>query len=200
MTFERKQDYSISEISIDVNVTSFMLAVSTFFTGFLISSFKSLDSSVTIPILFLIVSTVSFLFTNIIFANAAGEIRAENIKGANKHARVGNVISEYLGIYLLVISIPLAINALTADSFLTNTVFIICTAALFGYSVSSFSIVHRYIKRLPVRLLYAAVLACVSLGCFLTQKTNTDLYVAFSIFLISFLLLTTLRFFLHKRD
>jgi hypothetical protein len=72
MDSQKKSDYSNDEIQIDVSVTSFMLVVSTFFTGFLFSSYKSFDNSVRIPILFLIISILSFLFTNIIFANAAG--------------------------------------------------------------------------------------------------------------------------------
>ena len=39
----KKLDYSNAEVSIDVSVTSFMMTVATFFTGFLISSYSSFD-------------------------------------------------------------------------------------------------------------------------------------------------------------
>lgn len=192
MIFRKKQDYSNNEIQIDVSVTSFMMAVATFFTGFLISSYDSFDNSVRIPILFLIVSTLSFLFTNIIFANASGEIRAGNNDGANRHASTGNIISEFLGIYLLVSSLPLVVNALTGDVFLKVAVFAAATAALFIYSISPFSIIKRYISTVSLRLLYSFVFVAIGTACFLTQEGDSVLYLCSSFILVAYLMLTTI--------
>lgn len=195
-----KKNYSIGEIQIDVSVTSFMMAVTTFFTGFLISSYDSFNNSIRIPILFLVISTLSFLFTNLIFANASGEIRSGNHVGANKHADAGNVISEFLGIYLLVTSIPLVINALTGDIFLRIAIFIVAVSALFGYSMSSFSIIKRYISTTFLRLLYSAVLTGLGAVCFLTQKGNSTLYLISSVALITYLTFTTIYLSASKKS
>ena len=196
----KKLDYSNEEVMIDVSVTSFMMTVATFFTGFLISSYSSYDNSVRIPIFFLIVSTLSFLFTNIIFANAAGEIRAGNRAGANKHAITGNIISEFLGIYLLVIALPLAINAITKDSFLQVAVFTISMVALLGYSVSSFSIIKRYINAAYPRLLFSVVFVALWAICFLTQEGDSVAYICSSVALIAYLTVTTMLLLLKKKD
>ena len=135
---------------------------------------------------------MSFLFTNIIFANASGEIRAGNIDGANKNATTGNIISEFLGVYLLVIAMPLAINAITGDAFLKFAVFVTSMAALFGYSVSSFSIIKRYISAIYPRLVYVMVFTAIWMVCFLTQAGDSIAYLCSSIALFVYLILTVI--------
>lgn len=195
---DQKQSYSHSEIDIDVNVTSFMMTVATFFTGFLISSYDSFDKSVRMPVLFLIVSTLSFLFSNIIFANASGEIRAGNTDKANKHAAAGNIISEFLGIYLLVISLPLAINAITGDIFLRISVFTISAVAIFAYSMSTFSIIKRYVFKTFQRLLYSLVFIVFWAICFSTQAGDSTAYVFSSAIIFIYLIFTC--FFLMAKE
>lgn len=195
----KKLDYSNEEVDIDVSVTSFMMTVATFFTGFLISSYDSFDNSVRMPVLFLIVSTLSFLFTNIIFANASGEIRAGNRKGANKHATTGNIISEFLGIYLLVVSLPLAINAMTNDILLRISVFAISAIALLSYSMSTFSIIKRYVNTTS-RLLYTMVFLIFWAICFSTQEGDSVAYVCSSVAILAYLTFTTLFLLSKKKD
>lgn len=192
MTSKKKPDYTNGEIKIDVSVTSFMLAVATFFTGFLISSYSSFNNSVRIPTFFLVISTLSFLFTNLIFANASGEIRSGNRDGANKHANAGNAISEFLGIYLLVISMPLVISAITGDILLRVAVFVVVMVSLFSYSISPFSIIKRYITTAYLRLLYSVVLIGLGTACFITQEGDNLIYVYSSVALIAYLVLTTI--------
>jgi hypothetical protein len=193
-------DYSNNEVQIDVSVTSFMIMVSTFFTGLLIASYSSFNNSIRVPVFFLIVSTLSLIFTNIIFANASGEIRAGNADGANKNAIVGNLISEYLGVYLLVISLPLTINAITSDIFLKNSVFIVSVVSLFGYSISPFSIIKRYIKIIYLRLLYSATFTAIWAISFFTQGENSVIYISSSIILFIYLTFTIVFLLLHKKS
>lgn len=197
---KRKSNYENSEIAIDVSVTSFMMTVATFFAGFLIASYDSFDNSVRIPMLFLIVSTLAFLFTNVIFANASGEISAGNREGANKHASTGNIISEFLGIYLLVISLPLAINAITDDVFLRAAVFAVSMIALIGYSVSPYSIIKRYINTVFLRLSYSVIFAFIWAVCFSTQQADSYPYVISSVIIIAYLTLTTIILLAVKKD
>lgn len=199
MNPQKELNYNNEEIQVDVSVTSFMLAVSTFFTGFLFSAYDSFDNSVRIPMLFLIISTLSFLFTNIIFANASGEIRSGNNKGANRHASIGNIISEFLGIYLLVASLPLVVNALTGDAFLKIAVFVAATSALFIYSVSPFSIIKRYFSTIYLRILYSVVFVGIGAACFFSQEGDSTLYVVFSTALMAYLMLTTVYLLASKK-
>lgn len=192
MNKDKLRDYDISFVSLDVSICSFMMAVSTFFTGFLIANYNSFDETVRIPILFLIIATFAFLYTSNIFGNASGEIMSGNIEQANKHAAVGTVISEFLGIYLLVISIPLAINALTNDSFLRISVFIVSIIGLFAYNVSKFSVIKRYVKKLNQRLIYSSTLIIFAALSNFTQMRSNFLFNFFSVCILVFLLATAI--------
>lgn len=186
-----EREYSDENIQVDVSITSFMLAVATFFTGFLISNYGSYDRSIRIPILFLIISTFAFLFTSNIFGNASGEIISGNKKGALRHAAIGTIISEFLGIYLLVLSIPFVINALTDDVFLRVAVFIIAATSIFLYNLSEFSIVKRYLGKWP-RIGYAAILIFLETLAFIAQSAHDSVFLYSGVSILIFLFSTTI--------
>lgn len=185
-------NYEIEFVGIDVNICSFMMTVTTFFTGFLIANYGNFDKSVRIPILFLIISTFAFLYSSNIFGNASGEIMSGNKNRANKHAVVGTIISEFLGVYLLVAAIPLTITALTDDEFLRYSALIVSLFGLFAYTLSSFSIVDRYITNFWARFLYSVTLISIITICFFAQNGNPLIYNGAGTFLFVYLLLTSI--------
>ena len=63
-----------THVQTNVNLTAFMTGVVTFFVGFLLTSFHDYDISIKIPIAFLIIAIFGFLYSTLIYANAAQEV------------------------------------------------------------------------------------------------------------------------------
>ena len=88
-----------------------------------------------------------FLYSTIVFANASGEVLNGQITKFRRHERIGNALSEYLGVYLLVISLPLVINVITTDLYLRTVTIIASLAGLSIYQFSHFSLLERDFKQ-----------------------------------------------------
>ena len=163
-----KEDLNLlqSEVQTSVSFTSFMTAVTLFFVGLLITQFKVFDPSINIPILFLIISTFGFLYSTLIFANASGKIARFSKKDIRKDLNLGNALSEYLGVYLLILSIPLVINIISIDSFLKITTIIAALGGLIIYHACGFSIMSRAYKQLHYWFLLLIIALELSM-CFL---------------------------------
>ena len=135
-----------SEANVGIYISTFLGTVALFFAGILISRLQNFDSSLKIPILYLIVATFGFVFSAVIYANMVGAKRLER-KAEQSYIRLGNVISEYLGLYLFIAAIPMVVNAVTTDSFLRLTTLLVTMISLALYSVSPFSIARRGFSR-----------------------------------------------------
>jgi len=105
-----------TQIQTYVSFTSFMTVVTTFFAGLLLSQINNYAISIKIPIAFLVVSIFGFLYSTLIYTTGADEISNNRLKNAKKSLLIGDIISEYFGVYLLVLSIPLVMNAITSAS------------------------------------------------------------------------------------
>ncbi len=134
----------ISQINVNVSFTAFMTAVVVFFIGVLLSRFETFNILIKVPISFLIISFFGFLYSTLIFANAMGEVFKSKLKMSAEHEHIGNVISEYLGVYLLVLALPLVINVITTDWYLRSVTLIATLAGLIVYQSSHFSLVARH--------------------------------------------------------
>ena len=135
-----------TEVQTYVSFTSFMTAVVVFFTGIILTQLKSYDITIKVPITFLIISMFGFLYSTLIYTNAAADVRERKIEKADKHILFGDILSEYLGIYLLVFSIPLVINVITTDEFLRVVTFLSSLGGFAIYQFSHFSVLERHFK------------------------------------------------------
>lgn len=145
MTLEEFSRFE-AEISAGVSFSSIFTALTTFFTGLIITNYSSFNVTIRIPILFLVISTLGFLYSTMIYANATGFLNG-SIDKIKRTILLGDIISEYLGVYFLVAAIPLVINVITTDGFLRYAVLI---ANLFGlaiYHLSGFSIMGNDFKK-----------------------------------------------------
>lgn len=156
-----------TEVQTDVTFTSFMVAVVTFFTGLLITRFEAYDISIKIPISFLIISMFGFLYSTMIFSNAAEEVAKGNVAKCKRHLLLGDILSEYLGVYLLIISIPLIINVITTDTFLRYVTLVSSLAGLAIYQFSHFSVIERHFKE--GYDVFAFLIIALGLGLFVSQ-------------------------------
>ena len=179
-----------NEIQVSVSFTAFMTAVTIFFVGLLITKFESFNVSIKIPILFLIISTFAFLYSTLIFANASGQLSHFVTKNFYKNMLIGDAISEYIGVYFLVLAVPLVINVITTDSFLRLATLIVALGGLLIYHMSGFSLMDRHFKRRHYWYLFLVIILEVAL--YYTQTYNLIYFVPIAVVLILFLLLLAL--------
>lgn len=175
------------EVSVSVSFTAFMTAVTVFFVGLLLTNFTNYSASVKFPILFLIVSTFGFLYSTLIFANTSGNIARLNGKNVHRQLLLADAMSEYLGVYLLIFSIPLVINVITPDLFLRIATLVVSLGGLIIYHVSGFSIMERQFKKMHYLFLTSAVILEVLL--YITQALNPLYMLPLSIVLTLFLII-----------
>ena len=176
------------EVQVGVSVTSFMTGVTIFFVGLLITKFDSYDTSIKIPILFLILSAFGFLYSTLILANTSSQLSRLRTDTFHKSMNLGDSIGEYIGVYFLVLAIPLVINVITNDSFLRISTLLVSLGGLLIYHISGFSIMQDHYKKAHYILLFLILVLEVLL--FITQKL--DMYfVPLATILILYLLAIT---------
>ncbi len=135
-----EEDEYIDEAGTGVSFTAFMTAVSFFFIGLLLTSNRNLQGPLRVPLYFLFISTYGFLYSTFVYANATGFTVRENRQRMKKHMYIGDLLSEYFGVYFLVLPIPFILYGFTDDLMLalllliTGHVFFFCYHYL-GYSV-----------------------------------------------------------------
>lgn len=190
----KKEDMGLyqGEVQASVSFTTFMTAMTMFFIGLLLTQFGTFNPTVRIPVLFLVISTFGFLYSTLIYANASGEIARFEGRRAKSHMFIGNVLSEYLGVYMLVLALPLVINAVTADAFLQFSVLITAGLGLALYSRSPFSIISRHLRPMP-KIAFVAAVCAFEIALFLAQKGLLPYFTELSIIFLAFMLVSTWR-------
>jgi hypothetical protein len=182
------------EVQTGVNLTAFLTGVTVFFTGLLITKFNDYDLSIKIPILFLIISTFGFLYATLILGNASTELSRLKTERFHKCMNIGDAIAEFIGVYFLVLAIPLVINVITADNFLRLSTLIVSMGGLIIYHLSGFSIMQDYYKKAHLWLLLIIIILEIIL--FVTRKQSL-LFVSASTITIIYLL--AIAFFSRNR-
>jgi len=178
------------QVQIGVGFSGLFTAVTIFFIGFLLPGLSNYDVSIKIPILFLIISTFGFLYSTLIYANASGEIARAHVERFTRSIRLGNAISEYIGVYFLLLSIPLVLRAITQDSFLIISTLVVDLAGLLAYHLGGFSIMERNYKRF--HYLFLSVILTLEVIIFFVQRQNLFYFSLLSTILIVFLILLTI--------
>ncbi len=153
-----------SEILVGVTFATFMGAVSLFFTGLLTSQYKSFDSTIRVPVQFLIISTFSYIFSAAIYSNAGAEITRGNFSKdigrpiVRRYLTYANNIFEFCGLYPFILATPLVIGAVSQDHFLRITTIIVVVISLAVYSLSNFSVLHTELKSTAEKCLLTTVI------------------------------------------
>lgn len=171
-----------------ISFTSVMIAVCVFFVGFLLVSFHNYDVSIKVPIAFLIIALFSFLYSTLIYTGASAEVTLQNHKKFLRATFLGDAISEYLGTYLLVCSIPLTINALTPDLFLRVVTLVSAVAGLIIYQLSNISMIEVHFPKSykTMSLIAALLILLLSIGQMFSFH-----FVLFSIIFLAFAFVLT---------
>lgn len=180
----------MTQVGTDVTLLSFLSAISVFFVGALLPKFDSLNLTVKIPISFLIVSTLAFFFSALILSNANQKIFAGNSAKAEKFLVWGYAISEYLGVFLFVVSVPLTISILTADTYLRIVTFSSAILGLGFYQLMGFSLLESQFTKSFGSLSILTLL--LGVGLFVSQIFAFHFTLAAIIFLLYILFITCL--------
>lgn len=142
----KKNDYYQNSV-VGLTLSAFLGTVALFFAGILITQINSLNDTIRLPIVYLICSTVALVYSAIIYANTAGHVKKGSEKQAIKSDYFANIISEFFGVNVFLISMPLVINVITDDMLIRLAVASVVLLSLVVYTVSSLSILSRVYKK-----------------------------------------------------
>lgn len=178
----------LTQIQTDVTLISFLSVISIFFLGALLPQFSSYDLTVKIPISFLIVATFAFVFSALILSNASQAIIVGDKERLKKHVDFAYALSEYLGFFLLILSVPLAMSIVTEDLYIRVVTFAAAMLGFITYQFLGFSILERHFSK--NHKLFATII--VTLGALLfTAHLYKFYFTTISVVLLVFLVLVT---------
>ena len=183
-----KSNY-LSQIQTDVGLLSFMTAVTIFINGLLLTQFDSYSVLIKVPIAFLIVSMLGFLFSSLIIANTSQNVIDNKVSKSKKHTLYGYAISEYIGVYLFVLSIPLAVNVVTADLYLRVITIVGTVLGLLVYQFMGFSLIERHFPE--TYKIFSGLIMFFGLVLYISQLKNFY-FIECSIVFLAFILIVTI--------
>lgn len=185
------------EVSVGVTFSAFMSAVALFFVGVLIAQFGDFDRTVRVPLIFLIISTFSFIFSASIYSKAGIEITEGKQHNVQDYLVYANNIFEFMGLNLFVLSTPLVIGAITTDRLLRISTIIVALVGLSAYSLSRFSILHKEtIDKMHQKVVVFAG-TTLSLGLYMTQFAIQSKQVLFYYWVALMVLLANIGLTIH---
>jgi len=179
-----------NQVQTDVSLISFLSVVSVFFIGALLPQFNSYDASVRIPISFLIVSTFAFIFSGLILSNATQRINQGDLQRTEKHLAYGYAISEYMGVFLFVLSVPIAMSIVTTDLYLRVITFVAAIVGISVYQFGGFSLLGNHFSK--SNILFAIITVLFGVVLFLSQTFAFHFTVIATLFLLFMLAITIL--------
>ncbi len=165
------KDGLTNEVSVGVTYSALMSAVALFFAGVLISKYNDFDQTIKVPLIFLIVSTFSFIFSATIYTNAGTEITLNKLRVVEKYMVYGKNLMELLGLYPFILATPMVIGAITQDSFLRTATIIVAITGFALYSQSKFSILDKELRRHEKRTV-TVIIVILSLSLYYFQTAS----------------------------
>lgn len=188
---EHDLSLSMDEASTSVSLTSFMTALVFFFAGLLLTGAETVQERLRVPLTMLFLSAFGFMYSTLIYANATGEVARRRQRSFARQMSIANVVSEYFGVYCLVLAIPLTVLGYSPDRPLAVIVLFLSVGGLSLYHHLGYSILERYVSRRVMRALLAG-LVLVTLGQFWTFYANAlPAYYAFTGVLLVYLTVLT---------
>lgn len=177
-----------ARIAAGVATTALMTAVDVFLFGAVIAQKDATPHAYSAALILILVSGLGFLYGTLIYANSHERLRSKARFG--KQMACANVVSETLGVFPLVLAIPLVVVAVTSGAGLAWITFGISAFAFAAYESSSYSLLRLYITR-PGALLLLVTLLALDFVCFSTvrSRTSTEARIATAGGLVALLLL-----------
>ncbi|MFF0543083.1 GNAT family N-acetyltransferase [Nocardia thailandica] len=139
------------ETAISVTFAGTVLAAITFVLGTALGSDRYPDPAKTLLLLAVLATTVAL----VVYTNAAGDVARLRSHAFDLHMRVGNVISEFGGVYPFLVSLPITFAVVTDSLYLGLAAAAIFAAVLTAYENPLFSISRRFAQSRTTHLLRA---------------------------------------------
>jgi hypothetical protein len=189
-----------ARLNTGLGFVGWFLSIDAFLLGILLANYGNFGTQSRIPIFYLVCSLVGLIQAARFYRDASGSTEYASNVGINarKMFELGNIISDYIGINLLIGAIPLMVCLLIKDpliqiftAFLVPVCFMIyfCTE----YTISARR--YRISARLPMALLLGVPLIIASLN-----TDNNLFYVSFIPLVVSFLITAHSIKFLEYKD
>lgn len=191
-----KNDY-YQESVIGVTLSGFLGTVALFFASILITQINSLNNAIRLPIVYLVVSTVGLVFSAIIYANISGHVTAEKWRHARRHNDIANILSEFLGVNLFLISLPMVITAITSDPLIRTAIYLVVLGGLFAYTASPYGLLSRYYS-MAKTIFISAMITLGASALLISQTIDTELFLRLGMILGVLYLLWALSLLLKK--
>jgi len=189
----------MNEASISVMLTSFMTAVVIFFIGLLLTGEPELQMRLRVPLVLLFFSAFGFLYSTLVYANASGEIARLKKNKFDRQMTIGNILSEFFGVYCLVFAVPIVVLGYSPDKILSFFVLGISLLSFLIYHLMGYSILQRYINRPLFYLTLFVFLSVYLLSFFFFYTDMQSLFYILSSILIAFIIGLVL-FLLQKKE
>jgi hypothetical protein len=133
-----------ARISAGVMTTTVMTAVVVFVVTLLLASKGVKSVPADAPLIVLFAAALGFLFGTLVYANSYVEIRRRCERRFDRQMHTANVISELFGVYGLIVAIPLAVAAVTAQWPVRIGVAVLTLIALVAYDRSPYSLLDQH--------------------------------------------------------
>jgi hypothetical protein len=163
-----------SELSASIALTSFMTAASAVFLGVVLQ--RGERSALPMDVLFLFIATFGFLFATLIYANASGRLARLGTFGYESQVEIANRVSEYLGVFPLLVAIPLSVSRFLQAGLVPWAVAGLALLATIAYHyVHGASLLERDISDYRIgsdwqrKFIFVPVLAALMMVTFLGQ-------------------------------
>jgi diaminopimelate decarboxylase len=193
-----KAEITMGEVSVSVAFSNIMTFISFFIIGVILQS-RDYVGAGEMALIYIFISALGFLYSAIIYSNASGELSRGDQKDAIKYLTMGNSISEFLGFYPLVVSLPLVAQIYLGNNIISIVIIIIDIFGFAVYHFLDFDIIGRY---LPLRHLTKWIIIALTiifiLGNYLIA--SKDEYILITILITILLFISSLIWFWKKEE
>ena len=180
---ESRAEYVISEIDSSLSFVNVEFIVC---TALLLFKTESLRSAPVVG-LALFTAFIFFLFGGLSFAVAGGEVARgpRGVSAAKAALELGNVLSEWFGLYMLVLASPVVVQVSVGSIWIGAAAVVITLSGYFSYVLSRYDLLGRFLSGIPrivAHILFAALVAadwyCVAKKEVFWSYVSGGLYVA----------------------
>jgi len=163
-----------ARLSTGLSFVGLFLGIDAFLIGIFLANYSNFGVRFRVPILFLVTSLVGFTLAARFYRDGSGSTEyAKETVGltARKMYELGNIVSEFVGVNMLIFAIPIMISLLINDTFVVYTTALLVSITFGLYLMSEYTIVaRRYL--VPIRVPVAIITSVCLFISAISAQTN----------------------------
>jgi hypothetical protein len=129
-----------NEASVSVSFASVIVAALAVLAGFGFNEDEFPKPLIAQMILAVTVTLIAL----IVYSNSTGKLSKLEFKCVDEYMQIGNIVSEFGGVYPMLQVLPISVAAITDDWHVGGPTSAAACVAIFAYQRSEFGILHRY--------------------------------------------------------